>query len=98
MREMFYGCSAFDQDISGWNVAAVDSRDGIFAMEISTDPLGYVETSRSLAAAKRPAFPPLPTAKIDEDSVDGNGETGHEVMMPLGKKDPFDPDNGEMAA
>lgn len=43
-------------------------------------------------------FPPLPTAKIDEDSVDGNGETGHEVMMPLGKKDPFDPDNGEMAA
>ena len=35
-------------------------------------------------------FPPLPTNEY-EDSVDGSGTEGHEVMMSQQEIDPFDP-------
>jgi large subunit ribosomal protein L3 len=35
-------------------------------------------------------FPPLPTFNF-EDGIDGSGNGGFEVMMPLQKEDPFDP-------
>uniref|UniRef100_A0A7S2UC97 Large ribosomal subunit protein uL3m n=1 Tax=Attheya septentrionalis TaxID=420275 RepID=A0A7S2UC97_9STRA len=34
--------------------------------------------------------PPLPTYSYEE-GIDGSGESGHEEWMPLGKKDPMDP-------
>mmetsp|Transcript_7742 Transcript_7742/g.15612 ORF Transcript_7742/g.15612 Transcript_7742/m.15612 type:complete len:146 (+) Transcript_7742:137-574(+) len=42
-------------------------------------------------------FPPLPTRDFD-DGVDGSGEAGHEIMMPMPKQDPFAPEDDEMAA
>ncbi len=41
-------------------------------------------------------FPPLPTFEFEE-GIDGCGESGHEVMMPLQKEDPFDPPAEEAA-
>ena len=34
-------------------------------------------------------FPPLPTFEYEE-GVDGCGETGHEVMMPMQEQDPLE--------
>ena len=42
------------------------------------------------------AFPPLPTFEY-EDGVDGCGEGGYEVMMPLQEEDPLDPPEEEAA-
>ena len=36
--------------------------------------------------------PPLPTFGYDH-AIDGCGEAGHEVFMPVGEKDPLDPEN-----
>ena len=38
---------------------------------------------------KDSAFPPLPTFAYEE-GIDGCGEPGHEVMMPMQEQDPFD--------
>lgn len=41
--------------------------------------------------------PPVPTFEFDE-TVDGSGESGHVVWMPLPTNDPLAPDQDEMAA
>ena len=38
---------------------------------------------------KDSAFPPLPTFAY-EDGVDGCGEAGHEITMPMQEQDPFE--------
>ena len=38
---------------------------------------------------KDSAFPPLPTFEYEE-GVDGTGEAGHEVMMPMQEQDPLE--------
>jgi len=41
-------------------------------------------------------FPPLPTGECEE-GIDGSGEAGHEIMMPLASVDPFAPSEEEAA-
>jgi hypothetical protein len=35
------------------------------------------------------AFPPLPTFNYEE-GIDGSGEAGHEIMMPMQEQDPLE--------
>lgn len=48
-------------------------------------------TDRVEGGAEAAKFPPLPTFEYEE-GVDGCGEPGHEVMMPMMEKDPFVPE------
>lgn len=54
-------------------------------------------TNKVVGGEKESALPPLPTFKYDGE-VDGSGKTGHEEFMPQSVKDPFAPDDDEVAA
>ena len=57
MEDMFYKCESLAEDLSGWNVANVLERDGIFAIGVDASTYQYIEDdSKPLLANKRPVF------------------------------------------